>query len=357
VIDTGELDHRVQRGADAENGGRLDHPDGARRAPLEVPANQLCVRLRYGQRAVLVLPVALLRQLAEDGADIQRVTSGMPPEPAGRLDCHRHAQCGSERRDVRRLERAQGQRLVRDLAPALGKLGLSAPAHREDDQRATRQQPPGGEQQRAQRFRVHQLRVISDDDAGRVVRCRADQLQQLKADRDVLSGEERIAANAARAEQLVGRGERDVEFAFITARAQHPACRQLGEEALDQRGLPDAGLALEQEDLQAPTRRLGERIVERAQLHLAVDEDGCCGGIHHGHSYQPRPCPRSRRRTAAATPGRGHGVVVNSAVAVTNRTAPRRTRPRAPDRRARCNATISSPPPHQQTTPDQSHSR
>ena len=135
------------------------------------------------------------------------------------------------------------------------------------------EQPAGGEQQRSQRLGVDQMRVVDDDDAWRLLRVRADQLQQLEADRDVAPRAQRIAAAAVAAEQLVGHREGHVGLGFVAARAQDPGGRQLREEALDERRLADAGLALHEQDLRTPGRCLGERIVEHPELGLPAHED------------------------------------------------------------------------------------
>jgi hypothetical protein len=79
-----------------------------------------------------------------------------------------------------------------------------------------------------------------------------------------------------------------VGLGFVTARAQHAGRGQLGQEALDERRLADAGLAVHDQDLRVPARGLGERIVKRSELALPAHEDGRRRDRHENNSYTTR---------------------------------------------------------------------
>jgi hypothetical protein len=66
-----------------------------------------------------------------------------------------------------------------------------------------------------------------------------------------------------------------VRLGLVTACLQQPGRGQVREEALDQRGLADAGLAFDDDDLGVAGGRVAERVVEDAQLRLTTDEDRC----------------------------------------------------------------------------------
>jgi len=108
------------------------------------------------------------------------------------------------------------------VSTALWKRLFRCASNDQHDERAARQQPAGGEQQRPQRLGIGQVRVIHDHDGGSVVRDRADQLQQLQAQCHMAAGSQRLAPTARGAEQLVGQRERHMGLRFVTARTQDP---------------------------------------------------------------------------------------------------------------------------------------
>jgi hypothetical protein len=110
------------------------------------------------------------------------------PEAAGGVRSHGNAERQAELGDMRWGERPECQYATGELSPSLGKRVVRGAAHDQQNERTAGEQPASGEQQRAQRLGVDQVSVIHDNDAWRVVRPRADQLQQLEANRDVPAG-------------------------------------------------------------------------------------------------------------------------------------------------------------------------
>ena len=164
----------MHRRAHAEDGGRLDQLDDVGGTAIEALADELRVRLRHRQRAVLVLPPGVIGQLAQDGPSVQGIARRVLPEPARSLRRHVDAEGGAQRRDVRGREGPDRQHAAGrprcELAPTLRKRLFGRSAHDQDDHGATCDEPAGGEQQRAQRFGVDEVRVVAEDDARPVFR-------------------------------------------------------------------------------------------------------------------------------------------------------------------------------------------
>jgi hypothetical protein len=113
------------------------------------------------------------------------------------------------------------------------------------------------------------------------------------------SGSELISSSSSRpfgAQELVGHRERHVRLGLVTTCLQDPGRGQVREEALDQRGLADAGLAFDDDDLRPTGGRVAERIVEYAKLRLTTDEDRCRCRVHDPTlTADTRPARRHRR--------------------------------------------------------------
>ena len=268
ILEAGQLDHRVQRRADAEHGGGLDQRRRRRSAHRSSSRRTSCAYdSRYRKRTRLVLPAARRPEAREAPpartAGCRRVCSHRRPAASGVMATP-SARPSSEMCDGSSGPTRQhaARRSGGELAPSLGERrrprsrarpgrrahGSRAAGERRTAAPAATRRRPGARRRRPRRTaRPPASELISSSSSRPTATWRA--------------GAQRVAAAAVGAEQLVGHRERHVGLGLVTARPQHPGRLQLGQEALDQRRLADAGLALHEQDLRAPGRRLGERIV------------------------------------------------------------------------------------------------
>ena len=240
--------------------------------------------MRRGQLELEAAP-DVRRQLLEERPRVQRVAVGVRGEALGgpggeALDAHRLGQ----RAQVAGVESAHAQAhadLARGHAPqALGQPQDVLRAGRHQHQDAVADQPPEREHERAERRHVRPLRIVDDHGHGRLALHGADQLEHPHAHRHVVGRRDGAlagahdggAARAADAQELVHHAVGHERLGLVAAGPQHVDVLALGQEAVDQRRLPDP-LGTVDEDEPRPLRAgVGERRAQDVQLALPADE-------------------------------------------------------------------------------------
>ena len=210
--------------------GRLDEPPRRRRAARDPAGDQVRERARRGQRALGVVP-RVGRQLGQQRPGVQRAAGGVLAQAPGHARGERDAALRGERGQRAGAERpepqARAEVAVGEPAQAVRQAAGVLVAHDHDHEHRVGDEPPRGEQQRAQRREVGPVRVVDDHEHRPVVLQPAEQLEHAEADVDVVVARRRqlgLGQHLGRrrprdARQLVDDAVGQLDLGLVPARA------------------------------------------------------------------------------------------------------------------------------------------
>ncbi len=244
---------------------------------LEPPAERVGDRARHaqGQPGLDALDHVEVGGLQFEQSE--RIAGGRAVQhPHVLIRCRTTRHERARRLEIQPADRERGQ--SRHHVVALGG------AHAEECDHRVGRQPPRCEDQGARRRRVGQMQVVDHHCDGAVLGVPADQAQNGCADREPIARIGRVSSPGKRqsrrqcirlhrrnpvecaergAHELQQRPERDLALRLESGRTQHPHLRESPHRVVEQRGLPDPGLADHSEHAARSQARGGHEPIDR----------------------------------------------------------------------------------------------